>query len=81
LITNALRHSGEGAEVTVSLRIQPDEGVIISVRDAGEGISNGQLEMIRQALAADVAYFNIESGGMGLGLALTKNWHNAMVGG
>lgn len=72
LITNALRHSGEGAEVTVSLRIQPDEGVIISVRDAGEGISNGQLEMIRQALAADVAYFNIESGGMGLGLALTK---------
>ena len=72
LITNALRHSVEGAQVTVSVRVQADEGVIISVRDAGEGISTGQLAIIRKALTADVAYFNIESGGIGLGLSLTK---------
>ena len=72
LITNALRHSKDASEVTVSVRVQGDEGVIISVRDAGEGIPTGQLEIIRNALAADVAYFNIESGGIGLGLSLTK---------
>jgi PAS domain S-box-containing protein len=72
LITNALRHSADGAEITVSVRVQADEGVIISVRDAGEGISTGQLDIIRKALNADVAYFNIESGGIGLGLSLTK---------
>jgi PAS domain S-box-containing protein len=72
LITNALRHSADGAEISVSVRVQADEGVIISVRDAGEGISTGQLDIIRKALNADVAYFNIESGGIGLGLSLTK---------
>ncbi|MFZ4541995.1 MAG: ATP-binding protein [Rickettsiales bacterium] len=72
LITNALRHSAEGAEVTVSVRVQYDEGIIISVRDAGEGIPTGQLEIIRTALNSDIAYFKIESGGIGLGLSLTK---------
>ena len=72
LITNALRHSEDEAEVTVSVRVQGDEGLIISVRDAGEGISTAQLEIIRHALVADVAYFNIECGGIGLGLSLTK---------
>ena len=52
--------------------MQADEGVIISVRDAGEGIASGQLDIIRKALNSDVAYFNIESGGIGLGLSLTK---------
>jgi signal transduction histidine kinase len=72
LITNALRHSKDEAEITVSVRVQGDEGVIISVRDAGEGISTAQLDIIRKALTADVAYFNIECGGIGLGLSLTK---------
>ncbi len=72
LITNALRHSKNDAEVTVSVRVQGDEGIIISVRDHGEGISTSQLEIIRNALGADVAYFNIECGGIGLGLSLTK---------
>lgn len=72
LITNALRHSADGANITVSVRVQSDEGVIVSVRDAGEGITSGQLDIIRKALTSDVAYFNIESGGIGLGLSLTK---------
>jgi PAS domain S-box-containing protein len=72
LISNALRHSPEGATITVSVRVQADEGVIISVRDSGEGIAIGQLDIIRKALNAEAAYFNIESGGIGLGLSLTK---------
>ncbi|MBX9727121.1 MAG: ATP-binding protein, partial [Rickettsiales bacterium] len=72
LITNALRHSSDDAEITVSVRIQADEGIILSVRDAGEGIAHAQLDIIRAALNADVAYFNIECGGIGLGLSLTK---------
>jgi PAS domain S-box-containing protein len=72
LISNALRHSADGAEVQVYVRVQGNEDVIISVHDTGEGISNGQLEIIRDALNADVTYFNISSGGIGLGLSLTK---------
>lgn len=72
LVTNALRHSADDAEITLSVRVQADEGIIISVRDAGEGITQGQLDIIRAALNADAAYFNIECGGIGLGLSLTK---------
>ncbi len=72
LITNALRHSAEGSEVTVSVRTQQDDTLVLSVRDSGEGISQTQLDIIRNALAAEVTYFNIESGGIGLGLSLTK---------
>lgn len=72
LVTNALRHSKDEAEITLSVRVQPEDGIIISVRDAGEGIAQGQLDIIRNALNAEVAYFNIECGGIGLGLSLTK---------
>lgn len=72
LVTNALRHSKDNAHITISVRVQADEGIILSVRDAGEGIAQAQLDIIRSALNADVAYFNIECGGIGLGLSLTK---------
>jgi signal transduction histidine kinase len=72
LISNALRHSPEGAAVQLSIRPHADEGIIISVRDAGEGIAPGQLEIIRAALDAPMCYFKIENGGIGLGLSLTK---------
>ena len=72
LVANAVRHSADQAEINLSVRVQPDDGVIISVRDAGEGIGAAQLDIIRAALTADVAYFNIESGGIGLGLSLAK---------
>ncbi len=72
LISNALRHSKKGAEISVCVRVQADEEVIISVHDSGEGIPQSQLEVIREALNADVAYFKISSGGIGLGLSLSK---------
>ncbi len=71
-IANALRHSKDGSEVTVAIRAKAEEGVVLSVRDSGEGIAPVQLEIIRNALSAEVAYFNIESGGIGLGLSLAK---------
>jgi PAS domain S-box-containing protein len=72
LIANALRHSPVGGEIDVCVRVQGGEEVILSVHDAGEGISQAQLEVIRTALSADTAYFKIAAGGIGLGLSLTK---------
>ncbi len=72
LISNALRHSADGANITLRVRLNPDDGLILSVHDTGEGISTRQLAIIRDAFAADEAYFNIECGGIGLGLSLTK---------
>ncbi len=72
LMANALRHSKDGGEVSLSVRLQPGDGCIISVRDSGEGITAAQLESIRTALATDSTYYHIESGGIGLGLSLAK---------
>ena len=71
-MTNALRHSADGSPITISVRVQTDDGVIISVRDAGEGIPTAQLSTILNALAAEDTYYNIECGGIGLGLSLAK---------
>lgn len=72
LIANALRHSDDNGEITLTARANSDDGLILSVRDSGEGIAPVQLQLIRDALSSDVAYFNISSGGIGLGLSLSK---------
>lgn len=71
-VTNAIRHSPEGAEITLSARAVPDDGVIFSVRDPGEGIPSEQLAMIRTALQEEQTYMSVEPGGIGLGLALSR---------
>jgi len=70
--TNALRHTVDGGEITIRARIQADDGLIISMHDAGEGIGEQQLAMIRDALQAEIAYEHVECGGIGLGLSLSK---------
>lgn len=71
-VANALRHSPNGAAIRLMVRMQPDEGVILSVRDDGEGIAPNQLTVIREALQKDGAYRAIEAGGIGLGLSLSR---------
>ncbi len=71
-LSNALRHSKDAGEVLLMARIQPDDGVILSVRDEGEGIQPKQLAIIREALQKNSAYRNIEAGGIGLGLSLSR---------
>ncbi|MFM9889903.1 MAG: ATP-binding protein [Rickettsiales bacterium] len=70
LVSNALRHSADGASVQLSVRVQPGDSLVLSVRDHGEGISPAQLTSIRAALGSDTAYLNVETGGIGLGLSL-----------
>lgn len=72
LVANALRHSADGAAVQLSVRVQPGDSLVLSVRDHGEGIAAPQLANIRTALGSDTAYLNVESGGIGLGLSLAK---------
>ena len=69
---NALRHSKNESTITMMGRIQPDEGVILSVRDEGEGIPSKQLGTIREVLQRPSSYRHIESGGIGLGLSLSR---------
>ena len=65
LVTNAIAHSPEGADVTVMAhRFGPE--VEISVRDHGPGIPDGLGEQVFQP-------FFSQSGGTGLGLAVVRS--------
>jgi len=70
-VSNALRHSENGAEITLTARVDRHDGLTLCVRDHGEGIPSAQLQGIRDALGAESTYFNIEPGGIGVGLSLS----------
>lgn len=78
LFTNALRYSGEGAEIALGARFiagEKDEGKIrIYVRDTGEGIYKEDSEHIfeRSYRASRSRTPEHEGSGSGLGLAIAK---------
>ena len=67
LVANALRHSQEGAEVTVSVARQAGD-LVITVRDTGPGMDAGQA-----ARVFDRFQKGPRSQGSGLGLAITRH--------
>ncbi len=71
-INNALRHSGSDTSVTLVCRVHRTQGLIISVRDQGEGIGSARLANIVKALQSPETYFAMDSEGIGLGLSLAK---------
>ena len=71
-VSNALRHSAPGTTITIVCRVHRTQGLILSVRDQGEGITSGRLANIVKALQSPETYFAMDSEGIGLGLSLAK---------
>lgn len=71
-VSNALRHSGSDTTVTLVCRVHRTQGLILSVRDQGEGITSSRLANIVKALQSPETYFAMDSEGIGLGLSLAK---------
>lgn len=71
-MSNALRHTSSGSEITISCRVHRTQGLVIAVRDQGEGITSARLANIVRALQDGQTYFSMDSEGIGLGLSLSK---------
>ncbi|WP_064090987.1 ATP-binding protein [Rossellomorea aquimaris] len=72
LIDNALRHTPQGGEVTVSLS-ESNDGYLFNVKDTGSGIPDEDLPFVFERFyKADKARTRGKSG-TGLGLAIAKN--------
>lgn len=71
-VSNALRHSGSDTTITLICRVHRTQGLILSVRDHGEGITSARLANIVRALQSPETYFAMDSEGIGLGLSLSK---------
>nr|WP_281374884.1 ATP-binding protein [Nocardioides soli] len=76
LVSNAVRHSPEGATVTVDLRADagPDDrpGVVVEVADRGAGIAAKHLPHVFERFFRADPSRTRETGGSGLGLAIVE---------
>lgn len=79
LVDNAIKYSGEGSTVTVSVRSAPGEGVV-QVSDNGVGIAPEDLERVFDRFYRTDKGRSRREGGTGLGLAIVKQLVEALGG-
>lgn len=79
LLHNAIRHTAPGGIVAVTARAE-EKMVAIQVRDTGEGISPEELSRIWERFYQGEQQEHLRESGAGLGLALVKEWIEAMGG-
>ncbi len=79
LLHNAIRHTPPGGIVVVTARAE-EKMVAIQVRDTGEGISPEELSRIWERFYQGEQQGCLRESGAGLGLALVKEWIEAMGG-
>jgi signal transduction histidine kinase/ligand-binding sensor domain-containing protein/DNA-binding response OmpR family regulator len=72
LLSNALKFTGEGGKITVTIDEPDDNSVEIKVRDTGIGIAEKELPKIFDRFYQVDSSQKREHEGMGIGLALTK---------
>lgn len=72
LLSNALRHTPAGGQVTISARRQGAGTVLIDVTDNGEGLTSDQLGHIFERFYRGDAARNRDHGGSGIGLTISR---------
>lgn len=81
LITNAIRHTGTGGSITLTLAADSDPAnVLITVKDTGEGIAPVHLPHIFERFYRAAPSRSRQEGGAGLGLAIVKQMVEAHRG-
>jgi two-component system sensor histidine kinase CpxA len=71
VLRNAVRYSPEDAPVEVAVERRADGGILISIRDRGPGVPEAELERIFEPFYRVAEARDRDSGGEGIGLAIT----------
>jgi two-component system phosphate regulon sensor histidine kinase PhoR len=82
LISNAIRYTPEGGQITVSWAMSPSRHGVFSVTDTGPGIESVHLPRLTERFYRVDGSRSRDTGGTGLGLAIVKhiaNRHNAYL--
>jgi len=73
LVSNAVRYTPAGGEVTLSWRDTDDGGAVFAVRDTGIGIARQHIPRLTERFYRVDRGRSREAGGTGLGLAIVKH--------
>jgi signal transduction histidine kinase len=74
LMSNAIKHSNPGCSVSIAVDVANSGELLVTVSDTGTGIPKIKLVSIMEALAENNCWTAKNSQGIGLGLALTKEF-------
>ena len=80
LLTNAMKYSGKGTQVTVTVSEPDDERVEIRISDNGAGVPKVKLAQIMEPFVQISSSYARPAGGTGLGLAICRSLARAMDG-
>lgn len=81
LVNNACRHARDAEDAKVLVRISAqDDQVYLDVIDTGQGIERRDIRNIFKPFRRGRRADTTAQGGIGLGLALAKNWANLLGG-
>ena len=72
LLTNAIKFSHAGGQVTVSVRVDPARRVFMAVKDTGIGIAPDDIARVQKPFEQVETSLSRRYGGTGLGLPLTR---------
>ncbi|TCT24335.1 phosphate regulon sensor histidine kinase PhoR [Thermomonas haemolytica] len=73
LVSNAVRYTPDGGEITVRFFRESDGSAVLAVRDTGYGIPAAHLPRLTERFYRVSTSRSRESGGTGLGLAIVKH--------
>jgi signal transduction histidine kinase len=72
LLSNAIKFTPRGGRIDIDWDATPEGGLLISVRDTGQGIPSEDLERVLQPLDQVEDHLTRQHGGIGLGLPIAR---------
>jgi two-component system cell cycle sensor histidine kinase PleC len=72
LLTNAIKFTGEGGKVVLSIAVDREHGIFIQVQDSGIGIAPQDIARVIRPFEQVETVLSRTHGGTGLGLPLTS---------
>ena len=73
LLGNASKFSPEGSMITVTMSVDPAQGLTLGIKDEGIGIAEDQIKLVSQPFVQVEAAMNRNYHGVGLGLTLVSS--------
>jgi signal transduction histidine kinase len=80
LLSNALRHTPAGGQITITAQYTGEKDVQVSVRDTGEGIPSAELSHVFERFYRTDRARSRDTGGSGLGLSIARSLVEAHSG-
>ena len=80
LVSNSIKFTPHGGQVTLSAKAGADESVVFQVRDTGRGMEESEIARVQEPFEKGGARSYVTAEGWGLGLSIVRNLVLAMDG-